>query len=71
MEAHETKEHVVDTMSSQSSPKQIPLIDANQETDEKDDAPDEYPHGPRLAALIVSLLLSMFLVALDNVSLLK
>jgi hypothetical protein len=30
--------------------------------------PDEYPHGPKLVMLIASLLLSMFLVALDNVS---
>ena len=29
---------------------------------------EEYPHGGRLAVLVVSLLLSMFLVALDNVS---
>jgi len=28
---------------------------------------DEYPHGARLTAIVVSLLLSMFLVALDNV----
>lgn len=28
---------------------------------------DEYPHGTRLAAIVVSLLLGMFLVALDNV----
>lgn len=31
-------------------------------------ATEEYPHGARFAALVVSLLLSMFLVALDNVS---
>lgn len=29
--------------------------------------PDEYLHGTRLVALTVSLLLGMFLVALDNV----
>jgi hypothetical protein len=27
----------------------------------------EYPHGTRLAAIVVSLMLGMFLVALDNV----
>lgn len=29
---------------------------------------DGYPHGTRLAAIAISLMLSMFLVALDNVS---
>jgi hypothetical protein len=29
---------------------------------------DEYPHGARLAVIVVSLMLSTFLVALDNVS---
>lgn len=29
---------------------------------------DEYPHGARLAAIVISLMLGMFLVALDNVS---
>jgi hypothetical protein len=29
---------------------------------------DEYPHGARLAAVVISLMLGMFLVALDNVS---
>ncbi|KAL3464830.1 major facilitator superfamily domain-containing protein [Aspergillus heterothallicus] len=29
-------------------------------------APDEYPHGARLVVLVVSLMLGMFLVALDN-----
>lgn len=29
---------------------------------------DEYPHGARLTAIVVSLMLGMFLVALDNVS---
>jgi len=29
---------------------------------------DDYPHGARLTAIVISLLLSMFLVALDNVS---
>lgn len=28
---------------------------------------DDYAHGPRLAALVISLMLGMFLVALDNV----
>jgi MFS transporter, DHA2 family, glioxin efflux transporter len=28
---------------------------------------EEYPHGTRLAAIVMSLLLGMFLVALDNV----
>lgn len=32
--------------------------------------PDEYLHGTRLVALTVSLLLGMFLVALDNVRIL-
>lgn len=30
---------------------------------------DEYPHGFRLAAIVISLMLGMFLVALDNVGL--
>lgn len=34
----------------------------------KADAADEYPHGARLAAVVCSLMLGMFLVALDNVS---
>lgn len=29
---------------------------------------EEYPHGARLAAIVISLMLGMFLVALDNVS---
>lgn len=29
---------------------------------------DEYPHGARLAAVVLSLMLGMFLIALDNVS---
>jgi hypothetical protein len=29
---------------------------------------DEHPHGARLAVIIISLMLGMFLVALDNVS---
>jgi hypothetical protein len=29
---------------------------------------DDYPHGFRLAAIIISLILGTFLVALDNVS---
>ena len=29
---------------------------------------EEYPHGAQLTAIIVSVMLSMFLVALDNVS---
>lgn len=39
----------------------------------EEDAPvlDEYLHGTRLVALTVSLLLGMFLVALDNVSMLN
>jgi hypothetical protein len=36
--------------------------------DKKTHADDEYPHGARLAALVISLMLGMFLVALDNVS---
>lgn len=28
----------------------------------------DYPHGVRLAAIVISLMLGMFLVALDNVS---
>jgi hypothetical protein len=28
---------------------------------------DEYPHGARLAVIVVSLLLGLFLVSLDNV----
>ena len=32
------------------------------------DATEEYPHGARLAAIVFSLMLAMFLVALDNVS---
>lgn len=31
-------------------------------------ATEEYPHGARLAAIVFSLMLAMFLVALDNVS---
>lgn len=34
----------------------------------KDSVAEEYPHGTRLAAIVASLLLGMFLVALDNVS---
>lgn len=34
----------------------------------KADATDEYPHGARLAAVVLSLMLGMFLIALDNVS---
>ena len=34
----------------------------------KPGAADEYPHGARLAAVVFSLMLGMFLVALDNVS---
>jgi hypothetical protein len=36
--------------------------------DERTEAADEYPHGARLAAIVMSLMLGMFLVALDNVS---
>jgi hypothetical protein len=36
--------------------------------DAKARAADEYPHGARLAAVVFSLMLGMFLVALDNVS---
>lgn len=36
--------------------------------DAKAHATDEYPHGARLAAVVLSLMLGMFLVALDNVS---
>jgi hypothetical protein len=36
--------------------------------DAKARAADEYPHGARLAAIVFSLMLGMFLVALDNVS---
>lgn len=32
---------------------------------------DKYAHGARLAAIVVSLMLGMFLVALDNVGLTK
>jgi hypothetical protein len=36
--------------------------------DKDEDAPvDEYAHGARLTAIVVSLLLGMFLVAIDNV----
>jgi hypothetical protein len=42
-------------------------IDANSH-DEKAPVDDEYPHGIRLAAVVFSLMLGMFLVALDNVS---
>ena len=31
-------------------------------------AEDEFPHGARFVAIVVSLLLGMFLVSLDNVS---
>ena len=31
-------------------------------------ATEEYPHGARLAAIVLSLMLAMFLIALDNVS---
>ncbi|KAJ6010258.1 hypothetical protein N7499_004340 [Penicillium canescens] len=34
--------------------------------DAKAQAADEYPHGARLAAVVLSLMLGMFLVALDN-----
>lgn len=45
-----------------------PKEDATGETIANDDAdPEEYSHGLRLAALVISLLLGMFLVALDNV----
>lgn len=37
--------------------------------DAKAGVTDEYPHGARLAAVMLSLMLGMFLVALDNVSL--
>lgn len=30
--------------------------------------PQEYPYGTRLAVIVISLMLAMFLVALDNVS---
>lgn len=33
------------------------------------DVDDDYPHGARLAIIVLSLMLGMFLVALDNVSL--
>lgn len=36
--------------------------------DAKYHATDDYPHGARLAAVVLSLMLGMFLVALDNVS---
>ncbi|KAJ5533855.1 Major facilitator superfamily domain general substrate transporter [Penicillium freii] len=34
--------------------------------DAKSHATDDYPHGARLAAVVISLMLGMFLVALDN-----
>lgn len=36
--------------------------------DTKAHATDDYPHGARLAAVVLSLMLGMFLVALDNLS---
>jgi hypothetical protein len=33
-----------------------------------DESTSEYPHGTRLAIIVVSLMLSTFLIALDNVS---
>ncbi len=29
---------------------------------------DDYPHGVRLAVIVISLMLAMFLISLDNVS---
>lgn len=37
-------------------------------TDGTEGSIDPYPHGARLAAIILSLMLGMFLVSLDNVS---
>ncbi len=42
---------------------------AEQPIDDGHDDAEEYAHGLRLAALVISLLLGMFLVALDNVRL--
>ena len=39
-----------------------------EKTQEKSSDEDEYPHGLRLVAVVVSLVLGTFLVALDNVS---
>jgi hypothetical protein len=36
--------------------------------DALEDSTEEYPHGARLAIIVISLMLSTFLVALDNVS---
>jgi hypothetical protein len=60
-----------DTLSQDSKP----LDTERPEEDAKDVGPveafdenaGEYPHGARLAVIIVSLMLSTFLVALDNV----
>lgn len=44
---------------------------SNAEADEgcqDNGAPDDYPHGFRLVILVISLMLAMFLIALDNVS---
>ena len=52
------------TLSSGSEPGSIHLAN----DDAKAHATDDYPHGARLAAVVLSLMLGMFLVALDNVS---
>lgn len=48
-----------------SEPKDDPIEIVKPEEDTS--TPDDYLHGSRLIALTVSLLLGMFLVALDNV----
>jgi hypothetical protein len=67
-----TKEQHRDELSQDSKPletektkeptKDLELVETPSEPTE------EYPHGVRLAIIVVSLMLSTFLVALDNVS---
>lgn len=70
---HEKPAEVVDD-SVESPPSKTTMSDAKRDDSDLEpielekSATEEYPHGARLAALVVSLLLSMFLVALDNVS---
>jgi hypothetical protein len=51
-----------------SSERSSPMPESKEGAIALDPTDDGYPHGARLAVVVVSLMLGMFLVALDNVS---
>jgi hypothetical protein len=51
-----------------SSERSSQMLESKEGAIEVDPVEDEYPHGARLAVIVLSLMLGMFLVALDNVS---